>query len=383
VAVNVSAPGSVYCAAFRAGTVISSVLDIRTCASALANTAGTYQLTISALHPDTAYDVYCYTEDPSHVYAMTLLEAGAKKKHLRTQCCRRIEAIHSPSVVAQYGQYVEGMEGSEQMFEFQLDSAPTAALTVTLAVTQVHCNDSATSISGMPGNASVLPSSFTFSPHTHSSVSVSGSFLVRAWAGCYTVSISSVGVDVYAPLQMAFQVQAFTPPPKLLQARLSNGGSQLLLDFDSPTDRGSTIPSYASTFNCSHMVSFPQAGRCVCRWANSSTLSASLSLSHIGVDIRVGAPVTLLANVVRAACVTQNCAHTYTPSITTTLLAPYNPLKPTVLLSAPRTLSYCDDLLIDPTASTGFGGRDWASVQWTVSPSPSSSPSSSVTVQTP
>jgi hypothetical protein len=49
--------------------------------------------------------------------------------------------------------------------------------------------------------------------------------------------------------------------------------------------------------------------------------------------------------------------HTYTHTHTHTL--------PLVSLIAPASVS-CEDLLIDPTGSSGFAGRDWGNITWSV-----------------
>jgi hypothetical protein len=45
---------------------------------------------------------------------------------------------------------------------------------------------------------------------------------------------------------------------------------------------------------------------------------------------------------------------------------PSVPVFPQVVIVAPAFISKCDALIIDPTGSTGNGGRTWGSVQWSV-----------------
>jgi hypothetical protein len=49
------------------------------------------------------------------------------------------------------------------------------------------------------------------------------------------------------------------------------------------------------------------------------------------------------------------------------LSAPLGAAKPSIILSAPALIGFCSDLLIDPTASAGHGGRAWDALEWTVS----------------
>ena len=45
---------------------------------------------------------------------------------------------------------------------------------------------------------------------------------------------------------------------------------------------------------------------------------------------------------------------------------PDNPLIPTVSISTSATIGECADMIIDPTGSTGAGGRDWSSIEWVI-----------------
>eukprot|EP01031_Cornospumella_fuschlensis_P015203 gene15203-18580_t len=47
------------------------------------------------------------------------------------------------------------------------------------------------------------------------------------------------------------------------------------------------------------------------------------------------------------------------------ILAPYNPLVPIVVLSAPLTIAPCDDIVLDTTATFGAGRQPWLFVNWT------------------
>jgi hypothetical protein len=48
------------------------------------------------------------------------------------------------------------------------------------------------------------------------------------------------------------------------------------------------------------------------------------------------------------------------------LAAPYHPITPTVSLVVPTSLNQLDDVLIDPTQSTGAGGRPWQTAQLSI-----------------
>ena len=49
--------------------------------------------------------------------------------------------------------------------------------------------------------------------------------------------------------------------------------------------------------------------------------------------------------------------------------APLNPIGPAASLSVPKTLGVCDDLVMDPTATTGQAGKPWQRIIWSVASS--------------
>jgi hypothetical protein len=51
------------------------------------------------------------------------------------------------------------------------------------------------------------------------------------------------------------------------------------------------------------------------------------------------------------------------------LTAPLAVVVPTPQLSASSSVSYCDDIVLDPRGSTGFAGRIWSTITWAVSDS--------------
>ena len=365
--VNVSAAGNIFCAAFRPDTVISTVVDIRKAGVGLiVNAKGVYPLTLPNLSPYATYTAYCYTEDfAAHV--MPLTEALVTSRTVfTTLCCRALEVLAAPSRISQF---IAGSGRTELLFSFQLSSRPVSGpVSVLSKLVSTSCVDGSL-LSSVVADGSVLPSTFTF---TTSATSVIGNFYVRTpTTGCYRVSLRTTGIDVYNSANYTFQamnVRINPDTPVLTSVQLSNAGSRLLFNFDSATDRGSTvISSYFTSFSCALIVSFPGSASSTCTWVNTTQLAAvppnTVSLPNIGDSASV------LGDVVRAACVTTSCA-TYTPVPLTTLpiIAPTNPLRPNAILAAPSSVGYCSDIRIDPTYSTGTGRRAWKSVVWTVTP---------------
>lgn len=367
ISVNVSAAGNIYCAAFLPGTIISTVLDIRKAGVALlVNGKGVYPLTLPNLSPYSTYNAYCYTEDfAAHV--MPLAEALiTSRTPFTTLCCRALEVLTAPSKISQY---IAGSGRTESLFSFQLSSRPVSGpVSVLSKLVSTSCTDGSL-VSSTVTDGSVLPSTFVFST---SATSLIGNFYVRTpTTGCYRVTLRTSGIDVYDGANFTFQamnVRINPDVPVLTSVQLSNAGSRLLFNFDSATDRGSgVISSFFSSFACSLIVSFPGSASSTCSWVNTTQLAA---VPSSGTSLpNIGTSASVLANVVRAACVTTSCA-SYTPVALTSLpiLAPANPLRPNAVLAAPSSVGYCSDIRIDPTYSTGTGRRAWKSVVWTVTP---------------
>lgn len=116
-----------------------------------------------------------------------------------------------------------------------------------------------------------------------------------------------------------------------------------------------------------------------CSWQSSQVVVVNVppySVLAGQAILRIGDPIFLLGNKVKAACTTGNCQNysysefTYTPTL---IAAPPSPIKPVVALMAPATVGSCADVVFDATPSTGNGGRSWLSVSWQVKMIPGTS----------
>ncbi|KAJ1385041.1 hypothetical protein B484DRAFT_15390, partial [Ochromonadaceae sp. CCMP2298] len=201
VAVNVTKAGNVYCAALSVGGSVASVLAISEAdasAAAIATEEGLVTVTITGLSPDTTFDVYCYTDDFSS-YAMTLEAALLTKVSASTQCCREILSVAAPPSIIQY---VTGSAAAESVFQFGLDSLPTAALTVSISIQRYTSCSSSTLQST---SAVVTPVSYSFSA---ASTALTGGFTVRgSTTGCYVITVDAAGADSYTSLSMPFTMR--------------------------------------------------------------------------------------------------------------------------------------------------------------------------------
>jgi hypothetical protein len=364
VSVTTSVAGNIYCAAFSPGLSLSTVLTIKAqgVSNYSMNENSNLQLTIVDLCPDTAYAVYCYTEDFLG-HSMPLSEAIDYTQSVSTKCCREIVLLSSISNIPQYFQKVSSLD-KEPVFVLGLNSRPTDLLTVTLSIRPCK---------GTSAIASVVPTSLAFN---HNSVSLIGNFLVRSTtAGCYILksqSTSSSGSDIYINFESMITVasnQVSPLPPVPIYANFTNDGTQIMLIFDSPTDRGATVIfSFAFSFKCGLIIDFAGASQSVCKWNSATVLVATLGNAVILPFI--GSTIQLKKGMIRAVCmptVKIVCSlYDTTSQSNVKINAPSNPVQPNPQLLAASTVNYCDDIYLHPEGSSGFAGRQWESVIWSV-----------------
>ena len=70
----------------------------------------------------------------------------------------------------------------------------------------------------------------------------------------------------------------------------------------------------------------------------------------------------------KASCLsnTDCSAYKYSTKLYVNITSPLKPIIPIVSLSAASEISFCDNFIIDGSASTGFGGRPWQNIKWDV-----------------
>ena len=370
--VNISAPGNVYCAAFDAHKEPASLVDIKLGGSSVivqrinGNHFG--NITIASLNADSNYDIYCYTDDFG-IYVMPLNVALTSKISVQTACCRQLVVQSAPKFIYQQ---IEGSTIPDSVYSLSLSAAPQNLVQVNLTIYRVSCPAYPTSPPFQKQlDAVALPWQFYFDSKSPSLVAT---FTLRsAVKGCYlleAIAISKTNVDKYSPVNISFSVESYrvTPDaPKLTSAEISNDGYNLNIIFNTATDiaASSIFNLSAQQFNCSLLVVYPGSSLSVCRWASSSVLTAVLGRT---VYPSIGSSITLFAGTVRAACIVGTDCSSYRSNVAITfpISAPLNPVKPTIGISAPSFVSYCDDLTLDASVSTGSGGKPWVSVQWRI-----------------
>lgn len=415
--------GNVYCAAFARSIEPSSVDDVITSSqpkSFLASTIG-INVTITGLTPQTEVDIYCHIVT-AQGFGSTLEDVLATRISAETSCCKTVTVVNSPSsVFGDLSKYQNSPE-SNYVFRFRLSHAPKQSVVITpiifeqvttstgrklleaahlpiigigsdatfpgaysLASTQkVDITNknmgelSEHSIKTLNTNTTfvrtnmlaISPSSFSFS----SSSSLDAGFVIFSnnfnTAGTFKVVYNATGPGAkeFSTSETSFTLLSnnqVPPPPVLSRAIFSNSGQFATITFDSPTDRG----QLTEIFTCSVLFTFVGSNQSKCFWTSTSSLRVSFGSSNDGVSYLVsGNSVTLKANTIKAQCLDSiDCSQlTFASSTTVTVLPPISPVVPAPVINAPSLVSRCDNVTINPTLSSGSGGREWINVQWTV-----------------
>jgi len=223
-------------------------------------------------------------------------------------------------------------------------------------------------------NISIYPSNVTI----NGTGAPSRSFVVQGSPGIYQVdlNISFHHADaaavasnyVSAPVLVeVLDIDAPTPPPELLKSWVSDSGVTFLIQFNNPTDLAATVLVYTGSWPCSTVISFPNVSAYTCSWINSTVLQASNSPGLIATHIP-GWTVSLLADTIKAECTSSDSSvctsYLYASVSSVSVLVPYNPVVPSIVISVPSTIGACDNIRIDATGTVGNAGREWISAVW-------------------
>ncbi|KAJ1429393.1 REJ domain-containing protein [Ochromonadaceae sp. CCMP2298] len=209
-----------------------------------------------------------------------------------------------------------------------------------------------------------LPRSTSFGP---ASTLLRGSFIVVANSSTYRgsgyVSLRLTGassVEYYPLSRFATLLAATDPPspPDLVSSKFSDDGAAIFMLFDSDTDQ------IASGF-CSSTFAFTGSERARCSWLNASTAMGRFNPAF--ENAAPGDVLSLLADRVKAKCEGSCDAYMYSAGSSVTIATATSPVRPRVVVSVPSSISYCENVTVDASLSSGHGGRTWANVSWSIS----------------
>jgi hypothetical protein len=357
--------GTIYCAALVGGVPVASTTTIQQNSTAVSVFAkGNVSLVLTNLVPVTKYDIYCYSQDFTN-HIMPLSTALSTLVTRTSLCCRAVSFPTLATMIIEASSY----SSQSSVNILKLEALPPNNVKITLILKSYLCP---WQINGTKSVASAVPS---FSNFTSSSTSASFSFIVLGTPGCYLLAALVSGTDrlLYSTTNSSIVVRsskAAPDAPKLQSAVFSNDGLKLYVTLDSASDKGATVISnYASAFICSQLVSFAGSGSASCIWSAANVVTATISSSGSQAPnslVEVKSNVTLLANRIKAVC-SYGLVCAYANASSVVVIAPSNPIIPSIQLTTATTIGGCDSIVMDPTTSTGGGGRSWKSLVWSVS----------------
>eukprot|EP01036_Dinobryon_divergens_P033412 gene33412-43190_t len=318
-------------------------------------------LTITGLSALTEYKVFCYVSKQFAVSKIS--EVLRTAQAINTTCCKTITVSRSASSISSSQSVVN-------FLSFAMSALPSDAVTV-----QVVSNSSLVSFS--PRRFSVVRDSGSAAQPLRSSLQAlpPGTYsyqivLSGPSAQEYVVKYSSVFSESSSSMDsfLVLSSSQEPPTPRLQTAVFSDDGSSITISFDSNTDRG----NIQGSFSCGVMLTFPCSAASLCRWMDSKSVIAVGAAG--GRSCAVPSNLLSLAPhaAIKAACrLSTSCpSHSLwknaSTAVSVSIMAPLNPLTPTVVVFAPTAIGACDNLTLDATSSSGSGGRPWSVVSITV-----------------
>jgi hypothetical protein len=142
------------------------------------------------------------------------------------------------------------------------------------------------------------------------------------------------------------------------------------VSFDSPTNRAGATGATA----CQSLLRFSGDTSALCLWASDANLRiypGPATTAASGGVLGVNSTITVLGGKVRARCTaafTPVACLQWSAVILTSaqVLAPAEPVSPSVVISAPSSVGACNALTLDLSSSTGAAGRLWKRVTFEV-----------------
>ena len=151
------------------------------------------------------------------------------------------------------------------------------------------------------------------------------------------------------------------PVPAVTSALYSEDATYISLHFDSDTNKGGLI----NLVPCSRFVNFTGVSKSSCQWIDASTINIYPSPLYL-----FPSKLNIIPNNITAMCSknqTKCNLWTSVSPVTVAVTLPTNPLKPSVVISAPHFLGKCSSLTIDLSNSVGSARRPWKSVHFDIS----------------
>jgi hypothetical protein len=358
--VTLSSAGTVTCLATLSPSAITVALIRRSGTDAFVSAADlSTSLDLINLSPSTNYSIFCITEDLKN-HAMDRAAMLQTRVFGETLCCSAIELTDTHASIQ--------AEGDSSVFKFMLDTLPVVDVVVSVNLSPKDCTSP---VSTSTGSATASPASFTF---TSSSTSLVGSFVVNGASSCYAMVLSAATAGASydsagADLSILYAADP-TPPPLLSSATFSPDGRKIYIQFNSKGDKASsTLTNYAGVFKCGDLFTYDGASSDTCVWTSASLVTATLTYSASGANIDTGENLEVKADMLKALCTVSTCTgFVFSPRHSVSVVVPASPVTPAIALSVSpgAAVSKCTNITVNPTQTSGSGGRPWSAVSWSV-----------------
>jgi len=346
-----SGAGTVSCGIFPSGQQPASIAEITVQKLSASTLQNSVNFTATGLVPSSSYDWFCCTASSSGA-AMSLSDVLSSKVTVQTRCCLLVTVSVGVVSVYQSAQSLDAVT-------LTADALVPAGLTV-----QVRAVAEA-------GNVVSEMAVVTLRNSLRATVSILA--VNTAVSGKVTVQAAVVNNTMYG---IAFRgginsfvvlTRAQAPPsPAVLSAIFSPAGNNILVSFDSPTNRAAWLVS--ASFACNTMFTVSDVGAGTCQWSSNTVLVYTPPANSVVVP---GSTMLFLGNRLKALCTltpASSCnGWPFSDAKILTVQTSAGAVVPTVQLSTPAVLNECNSLSMDFSSSTGAGNRAWSRVAFSVS----------------
>ena len=374
------AAGSVYCAAFPAGTVPSST-DLVVSEGAVTEYTSAVDpagvtVHVTGLIPLASYTTYCYVEAAGG-WGGTYQTVLSTARTFDTACCKVLTFTNAPpSVFGDVTKYKSTTSSSKYVFTYAVEAAPRYTKTIRVTPRFFYANGTA-----ILAGVAATPSSVVFTGDMVSyQLTSSGLFYLsaaRTITGSIVVQLVITGpgsIEYSSGLSTSVTIISSNDPlpaPNMLSTVFGNNGASFTINFDTTTDQAGITTSY---WPCSQLFTFVGSNYTTCSWSDSATVTGKFGTLDLAKSyLSPGGSVTVRGGVLRATCAVPGVPRCRINLVTNTTTVTVDPptvaLTPSIVMIMPAQIGGCTNLKIDLSATTGNGGRPWKSVVWKVTTS--------------
>jgi hypothetical protein len=315
---------------------------------------GVHVLTILNLYSYVKYTVACFGENLRDQLGVDGMQITTGE----TKCCRKLSFIQAPAFV------YSGITSDQ--YAFVLDAEYPGDVTFRLSLLPLN---------GTLGAAVSCPFEWSYTNNT-AIIELRRTFFISGDPGVYRMDIFPSGSEgnLYSTKSTTVEIvgeRVALPAPTVMRAQLTNNGISAYFIFSAGTDYAvsyfTQLGVFVDEWPCDRLFVFNGSELATCSWENSTAVYAKFNLPVFPVDggkVHIG----MKANIYRASCLyADGCpSFSFNEEQIVELTGPVISPKPLIVLTAPRNVSDCSELVVDAMSSMGSAGQPWKNVTWTV-----------------